>query len=230
MFALWIAGCSNQALPTTKPAETGTERQALKDKVVAIVEADNRFACDLYQRIRGDETKNLVFSPASISTGLAMTIAGAAGDTEIEMAKTLHFEIPRPELHKQMGVLLASWERADEKREYRLNVANRLWGQVGFSFLPDFLQLTGTDYGAKLGLLDLNHEPGQARQTMNAWVKDRTEGKITNLLTSDEPLHDARLVLTSALYFKGAWYSASTKSSRRVTTSTSHPTGRLKHR
>jgi serpin B len=204
--ALCIAGCSNQALPTTKPAETGTVRQALKDKVVAIVEADNRFAFDLYQRFRGDETKNLVFSPASISTGLAMTIAGAAGDTEIEMAKTLHFEIPQPELHKQMGVLLASWERADEKREYRLNVANRLWGQVGLSFRPDFLQITGTDYGAKLGLLDLNHEPGQARQTMNAWVKDRTEGKITNLLTSDEPLRDARLVLTSALYFKGAWY------------------------
>jgi serpin B len=204
--ALWIAGCSNQALPTTKPEATGTERQALKEKVVAIVEADNHFAFDLYQRLRGDESRNLLFSPASISAGLAMTIAGAAGDTEIEMAKTLHFEMPQPELHKQMGALLASWEMADEKRGYRLNVANRLWGQVGFSFLPDFLQVTVTDYGAKLGLLDLNHEPEQARQAMNAWVKERTEGKITNLLTSDEPLHDARLVLTSALYFKGAWY------------------------
>jgi serpin B len=203
-FALWITGCSGTAssMPPDKPVER--DRRALKEQVAAVVEADNRFAFDLYQRLRADES-NLFFSPASISMALAMTYAGAAESTAAEMAKTLHFEMPKAQLDEEMRALRTSWNTNNKKQGFRLDVANRLWGQEGYHFRPEFLRVSRTDYGAELGQLDFRSEAEKARQTINAWVEDHTGQKITNLIPSAEALRDARLVLTNAVYFKGEW-------------------------
>lgn len=54
----------------------------------------NAFAFDLYARLRSEQSGNLLFSPQSISTALAMTYAGARGDTAAQMARTLRFSSP----------------------------------------------------------------------------------------------------------------------------------------
>jgi serpin B len=168
-----------------------------------LVEAGNRFAFDLYERLRGKDG-NLFFSPASISVALAMTYAGAAGNTEAEMAKTLHLEMPKAQLNEQMRGLLASWNAKDSKQGYRLDVANRLWGEQGAKFLDDFLRVTRDDYGAELAQVDFN-QPEAARETINKWVEDKTQDKIKNLIPSPSSIKGARLVLTNAVYFKGDW-------------------------
>ncbi len=168
-----------------------------------LVEAGNRFAFDLYERLRGKDG-NLFFSPASISVALAMTYAGAAGNTEAEMAKTLHLEMPKAQLNEQMRALLASWNAKEPKQGYRLDVANRLWGEQGAKFLDDFLRVTRDDYGAELAQVDFN-QPEAARETINKWVEDKTQDKIKNLIPSPSSIKGARLVLTNAVYFKGDW-------------------------
>src|SRR5436309_1090324 len=70
-----------------------------------VVRGNNAFAVELYGQLRG-QPGNLFFSPESISTALAMTYAGARGDTAVEMAKTLHFTLPPERLHPAMGALL----------------------------------------------------------------------------------------------------------------------------
>jgi serpin B len=159
----------------------------------------------LYQRLRA-EGGNLIFSPASIFVALAITHAGATEMPEAEMAKTLHLELPRPELDKAMQALLASWKKTDRKRGFHLDVANRLWGQQGYTFLPNFIRVIRTVYGAELAKLDFRGQAGQACQTINRWVEDNTGQRITNLISSPEALTDARLVLTNAVYFKGEWH------------------------
>jgi serpin B len=201
--ALWIIGFYGKA-SGARPKPTERNRPALKKQVAGVVEADNQFAFDLYQRLRANEG-NLFFSPASISMALAMTYVGAAENTESQMAKTLHFEMPRVQLDEQMRALRTSWNTKEKKQGFRLDVANRLWGQDGYHFLPEFLRVTRTDYGAELGQLDFRSEAEKARQTINAWVEDHTGQKITNLIPSPEALKDARLVLTNAVYFKGEW-------------------------
>ena len=168
-----------------------------------LVEAGNRFAFDLYERLRGTEG-NLFFSPASISVALAMTYSGAAGVTETEMAKTLHLEIPKAQVNDQMRALLASWTAKEPKQGFRLDVANRLWGEQGAKFLDDFLRVTRDDYGAELAQVDFN-QPEAARETINKWVEDKTQDKIKNLISSPSSIKGARLVLTNAVYFKGDW-------------------------
>ena len=87
-----------------------------------IVEGVNQFALDLYEQLRGEEG-NLFFSPSGITTALAMTYAGAAGVTEMQMAKTLHLEMPNDQLHDGMHALQSLRKSADKKEGYRLHLA-----------------------------------------------------------------------------------------------------------
>jgi serpin B len=171
--------------------------------VSGIVEGGNKFALDLYQQLRMEEG-NLFFSPSSISTALAMTYAGAAGETESEMAKTLHFQMPKDQLHDGMHALQEYWKTPDKKKGIRLNLANRLWGQDSCEFLPAFLGITREKYGAELARMDFA-ESEQARQTINSWVENQTENKITDLIPTKAIDSDTKLVLTNAVYFKGIW-------------------------
>jgi len=169
-----------------------------------IAKANNAFALDLYARL-SNRPGNLFFSPASISTALAMTYAGARGETAQEMAATLHFTIEAQRLHPAFGALLRDLNNQGKKNRYRLSVANALWAQQGHSFLPEFVELTKTDYGAGVHDVDFVGAAEAARQTINTWVEKQTEDKIKDLMPRGIVSPDTRLVLTNAIYFKGNW-------------------------
>lgn len=171
--------------------------------VHGVVEGSNKFALDLYQQLRTEEG-NLFFSPSSISTALAMTYAGAAGETEAEMAETLHFQMSNDQLHEGMKTLQSFWMTPDKDKGIRLKLANRLWGQRSYEFLPAFLQITRDYYGAEVARLDFAQSE-QASQTINKWVEEQTENKITDLISPNALSPATRLVLTNAVYFHGNW-------------------------
>ena len=187
------------AAPVKRPAEpqkieiTGEARQA--------AQSSNAFAFDLYAQLR-QQDGNLFYSPASISTALAMTYAGAAGETRQQMANVLHVDQEEEPLHAGFGTL-GRLLNSDRGR-LRLQMADRLWGERGYPFLPAFLAATREHYGADL--LQLNFAQSEpARQTINAWVEQQTGGKIQNLVPPGAIAPDTRLVLTNAIYFHGAW-------------------------
>jgi serpin B len=176
----------------------------LAPDTAAVVRGDTQFALDLYDQIH-DAKGNLFFSPYSISTALAMTYAGAKGDTAAEMARTLHFTLDPQRLHPAIAGLLRQVVEAGKDRKARLYVANALWGQQGYHFQPDFLKLTRDNYHAGLREVDFIHDADAARQKINAWVEGQTNQKIKDLLQPGILSADARLVLTNAIYFKAAW-------------------------
>jgi serpin B len=170
----------------------------------ALVKGGNDFAFDMYARLLQEKKGNLFFSPYSISTALAMTYGGARKDTADEMAKALHFTLPQERLHPAAGAQIAGFNGGNKKRPYKLAIANALWGQQGYPFKPEFLQLNRDSYGAGLNLLDFGN-PDAAGKTINDWVEDRTEGRIQNLIPPGSLSDDTKLVLTNAIYFKGDW-------------------------
>ena len=177
------------------PASATTDREA-------VVEGNNAFAVELYGQLR-NQNGNLFFSPESISTALAMTYAGARGDTASEMAKTLHFTLPPDRLHPAMGALLSDFNAPHNG--YQLRVADALWAQQGYTFRDDFLKLTKKDYGAGFHPVDFKGATEAARLTINQWIEQKTENKIVNLIPPGTLTPDTRLVLTNAIYFKGDW-------------------------
>jgi serpin B len=185
-------------------AAVPTSAAPSKNDVAAVVRGNNEFAFDLYAQLR-QKDGNLFFSPESISTALAMTYAGARGTTADEMAKTLHFDLNTDKLHPTFHTLIDELNGAGKKRGYQLSVANALWGQKGFSFLPDFLKLTKKNYGAGLRDVDFVGDTEGARKTINSWVEKETKDKIKDLLQPGVLDSLTRLVLTNAIYFKGDW-------------------------
>jgi serpin B len=170
----------------------------------AVVTGNNVFAFDLYAQLR-QEKGNLFFSPYSISNALAMTYAGARGETAKQMAQTLHFGLAQDDLHTAFSELVKHFNKKSPQRKYQLSVANRLWGQKGYTFLPAFLKVTEDQYGAGLDELDFAGATEKARQTINAWVEKETQDKIKELIKQGVLLPDTRLVLTNAIYFKAPW-------------------------
>ena len=172
--------------------------------VVAVAKSGNEFATDLYARLASEKSANLFFSPYSISTALAMTYAGAKGQTEVQMAKVLHFPVPQAELHPALHKLNALLNSTEKTPGFEFRIANRLWGQKGFQFLPEFVQVTKSNYGAELGLLDFKKSDA-ARQTINSWIETQTDRKIQDLIAPGVLDDKTRLVLTNAIYFKARW-------------------------
>jgi serpin B len=175
-----------------------------------LVSGNSGFAFDLYHAIKeGDE--NLFYSPYSISLALAMTYAGARGETERQMGDTLHFTLPQGRLHPAFNGLdleLAQRGEGAEGRDgegFRLNIANSIWGQEGYEFLPEFLDTLAENYGAGLQLLDFARDPEASRVIINDWVSEQTEGRIEDLLPQGIIDTVTRLVLTNAIYFNAAW-------------------------
>lgn len=194
------------AAETAAPAEARRERPAVKaEDTATLVKGGNAFAFQMYAQLRGENKGNLFFSPYSVSTALAMTYGGARGDTADEMAKAMHFTLPQDRLHPAAGAQIDSFNGAGTKRPYRLAVANALWGQQQYPFEPKFVQLNKDAYGAGLNLLDFSRDPQACRETINHWVEDKTEHKITKLLPPSAITANTKLVLTNAIYFKGDW-------------------------
>ena len=175
-----------------------------------IVAANNAFGFDLHGRL-GREPGNLFFSPYSLSTALAMTHAGARGETAAQMAKALHLTLPPDQVDPAIHALMERFAGTGGARPYELAVANALWAQSGLSYEENFLERLDRYYGAGLRQLDFHADPEAARRTINAWVEEQTRDKIRELLPPPTITGQTELVLTNAIYFKGRWQAAFVK-------------------
>ncbi|HVM62744.1 MAG TPA: serpin family protein [Verrucomicrobiae bacterium] len=169
-----------------------------------VVAGNTAFALDLYAKLRTADG-NLFFSPYSISTALAMTYAGARGDTATQMAKVLHFQLKQDQLHPAFAALDERLNTIQKKGNVQLNVANSLWPQKKYPFLPDYLSQLKRYYGTSVTPLDYVKSPEAARKTINGWVEQKTHRKITDLIKRGALNPLTRLVLANAVYFKGKW-------------------------
>ncbi len=202
---------SGDVATSDKPRETvATVNQA---DLSALVDGNNKFAVGLYQTLKSGEG-NLFYSPYSISMALAMTYAGAKGTTAQQMADTLYFTLSQDSLHTTFNGLdqqLASRGQGAKDKEgqsFKLNIVNALWGQKGYQFLSQYLDLLAQNYGAGMRLLDFRNAPDASRLTINKWVADQTKDKIQDLIPPGAIDTMTRLVLTNAIYFNAAWATA----------------------
>jgi serpin B len=175
-----------------------------KIDVTKVAEDNSAFAFDLYSMLRGAEG-NLFLSPYSISTALAMTYAGARGQTQQEMETVLHFSLGQERLHRPCSELQRQINSIKNEGHLDLSVANSLWCQEGYPFLESYLDLTERHYGAGLHFVHFAEQTEAARRAINAWVEDETEEKIKNLIKQGVLDHSTALVLCNAVYFRGDW-------------------------
>jgi serpin B len=178
----------------------------------AIVRADTAFAFDLYAQVT-EGKGNTFLSPYSIAVALSMTYAGARGATAEQMARTLHVSFPGQDLHRARNAVDQAITEPDQTDEevaggfepLRLQVANSLWGQSGYDFRGEFLDLLARHYGAGMRLVNYRGDPEGSRSAINRWVEEATERRIVDLIPPEIINVMTRLVLVNAIHFQGNW-------------------------
>ena len=183
--------------------------------------ATNELGVDLYRKLSGGGG-NLCISPYSIDNALAMTFAGADGETRNEMARVLHFpnggEVPASFSALQLSLEQMRMKTAElvknsgkfggPNEPITLNIANRLFAQKSYQFREAYLSLVKQNFGGAFEPLDFTVNPAAAAQHINKWVADQTRDKIRDLIPADALNKLTRLVLANALYLKAPWADA----------------------
>jgi serpin B len=213
-----IAGCTGtghgpvvSSTPDISPQETGAAIPVpagtgnVQD-TLAVAEADNRFAADLYSALAAQSSnagKNLFFSPFSLSSALAITAEGARGKTEDEIVTVFHF--PSNVTLRRSGFAGINAGINNGSSAYTLRTANALWAEKTYPFLLSFSGPARQYYSANVTSLDFIGAPEESRTTINRWVEEKTSNKIRDLLPAGSIDSLTRLVITNAVYFKGTW-------------------------
>lgn len=205
-----IVTCKSDKEPASVPDLKSEVRRDTNPDVSSImletlVEDNNRFAFDLFHALQ--EQGNLFFSPLSVSTALAMTYAGAQGETAEQIADVLQYNLPAVQLHPAFNAQNLSLMETDPQGKFVLFFANALWGQEGIEFRQEYLDLMATQYGAGMHLVNFRNESGRqgASERINQWVSESTYQRISDLVDPGLFTELTRLILTSAITFDGLW-------------------------
>lgn len=200
VLSMVLAGCTG-----TKPVQPNAISPTT-DSGNNVVEANNRFAFDLYSQMAKDPKyagSNLFFSPFSISSALAITYEGARGSTADEIRSVFHYPENTSLLRQGYSNIIADIN--NENASYTLLTANALWAEKTYPFLPGYINTARTYYSANTTNLDFINDPDASRTTINRWVEEKTRDNIQDLLPAGSITPLTRLVITDAVYFKGTW-------------------------
>jgi serpin B len=218
VLAAWCAACgvdTNEIPAGGDFVKSSLERNMdpSQEGVAALTAGNRDFGFDLYHRLAaGNPGANVFLSPHSVSIALAMTYAGAKGDTATQMKDVLAFSQEDAATHEAFNALdLALAQRGNETVDekyglpFELSVVNAAWGQTGYPFLDGYLDVLALNYGAGMRLLDFMADPDACRTTINDWVANESHDRILDLLPAGSISSATALVLTNVIYFKANW-------------------------
>ncbi|XP_027790794.1 antithrombin-III [Marmota flaviventris] len=197
------------------PEDEGLEQkipEATNRRVWELSKANSRFATTFYQHLADskNDNDNIFLSPLSISTAFAMTKLGACNDTLKQLMEVFKFDTISEKTSDQVHFFFAKlncrlYRKANKSST--LVSANRLFGDKSLTFNETYQDISEVVYGAKLKPLDFKENAEQARVTINKWVANKTEGRITDVIPRDAINELTVLVLVNTIYFKGLWKS-----------------------
>ncbi|HVP57285.1 MAG TPA: serpin family protein [bacterium] len=197
LIVVSLVGCGDNPVSPGK-----REPRSLTPAEHQLVAAYNVFGLKLFREIVGNSPgENVFISPTSVSMALGMALNGAAGTTADAMESTLGFSgMALAEIDQSYRSLIDFLVNLDPKVQFQ--IANSIWYKLGWAFEQPFLSDCGTYFDAQATGLDFGSS--NAAPTINAWVSQKTNGKITEIV--DNPINPYTVMfLINAIYFKGTW-------------------------
>jgi len=161
----------------------------------SLVEDFNEVGNTLFYLLISDD--NPLLSPFSLNSSLLMTYLGAKGTTRLQMKGALGYTLPDPKLGSIYAKLFTPLRS-------ELHLANGMWVDNSTIILPSYTNLIEKDFSGIVKKLSFTHS-NEATSTINDWVEKNTEGQITDFLPLGLLSENTKLVLTSALFYKGKW-------------------------
>jgi leukocyte elastase inhibitor len=196
-YVVGISLCATALMSAGAAAQRATDKTPVRLR--ALAHAYNASGQDLFARFVS-APGNVVYSPYSIGTAMAMALSGARAGTETEMARVLRHTLVRPEIdaaNRELIGILNAYQKASATPPLKLDVANALMITKGHGLIaPAYAAVLHDKYAAELF-------EGADLVKVNEWVKRKTEGKIEKILDRLDP--NTVAVLINAVYFKAPW-------------------------
>ncbi|KAL1481139.1 hypothetical protein MTO96_050429 [Rhipicephalus appendiculatus] len=173
------------------------------DKLLA--RAHNQFALKLLKQLaRQEPSTNIVFSPSSIASAFGMAYAGARGSSEAELGSVFgHTAVGLTDRARVLAAYKTLLQQAASP-DVTLDVANLVLAQRGFPVSESYQKTLRDVFDAELRSADFADAGSEAAVEVNAWVRNKTRGKISGILPEGQSL-DIVLFILNAVYFKGTW-------------------------
>ena len=189
---------------------TSLSKPATEQKEGDLVMSDllNTFAFNFQQKICEGEEGNVVFSPFSVYSGLAMLHLGAANETKNQIAKVLEWK----DVGNNNQTFLGAWEdltnRLKTQNGSGVTVSSAVngWLSQDFNVLKGFREKMKNYFGVEFEQENFQ-QPETARININKWVSEHTGKRINALFPSGAIDSMTRIVLANAIYLKGLWTS-----------------------
>lgn len=200
-YKIWLAlACAFTAFRLTAAVKQVDDTGPAMARLAISV---NAFGFDLYGRLKA-QPGNLAISPWRLESALVMAWAGAAGQTERQMAGVLGLIGAPTDID---AAFAAQAKRLLSYRERNVVVesANAVWVDQSADLLPLFSGRIRAGYGADVLKADFIQSNDTARININRWVARRTHDRIRDLVQPGMLSETTRVVLVNTLYFKGAW-------------------------
>ncbi|XP_027273671.1 serpin B7 isoform X1 [Cricetulus griseus] len=188
--------------------------------MASLAAANAEFGFDLFREMDSNQGNgNVFFSSLSIFTALTLIRLGARGDCARQIDKALYFNTPsrqgsssnnQPGLQHQLKSVLADINSSH--KDYELSIANGLFAEKVFDFHKNYMECAERLYNARVERVDFTNDIEETRYKINKWIENETHGKIKKVLGGSSLSSSAVMVLVNAVYFKGKWKSAFTKS------------------
>uniref|UniRef100_A0A2P2HX62 Leukocyte elastase inhibitor-like n=1 Tax=Hirondellea gigas TaxID=1518452 RepID=A0A2P2HX62_9CRUS len=167
----------------------------------------NTFTWDLYKSLtRGadDPSGNLLFSPLSIATTLAMTLSGTNSNTKQQLSEVLHLQ-EHPAVAAAFSSIISKYKSSDDGADCILRTANLMYVSNMLEMRQQFAEVITGQYKAAAKTVDFGGKTEEIRLEINSAVENETNSKIKNLIPLGVLNGLTRLVLVNAVYFKGLW-------------------------
>src|SRR4051794_1476903 len=173
--------------------------------LTAAATSANAFGVDVFHAVADGQGGNVMVSPTSLATVLAMLMPGAKGQTAAEMTKTLHTSLPAGQFANALGALNEATVQRVLTDKADLQQFDSAWTQKGYALQQPYLKALATAFDPGMHEVDFSGAPEAARRTINKAVQDQTNGLIKELFGPGSLDPSTRLALTDALYFKAKW-------------------------
>jgi serpin B len=177
---------------------------ALKEIEPERIQAMNTMGLHILQQMSAKEKgdgNNLLISPYSIAAAIGMAYNGSVGETRQEMAEVMGWSgLEMERVNASQAALQQLLTHPGNGIE--IGIANSMWMKDGIPVEETYKTTIQQAYEAEIRTL--NGQPTQAKEEINQWVKQHTEGMIPNLM-QEPPEKEALMILVNAIAFDGNW-------------------------
>jgi len=177
------------------------------------ISGNTDFAAELFPRLATDG--NLVFSPYSLASVLAVAQIGARGETESQITRVSRFPTNRTQQATSLARIRKRFEVIGKDRHIQLSSSTGVWLQKDYGFEENFLSLARKEHGAEISAVDFKGSSGAVLGQINKWIEKNTQGKLSGAVPGNSVTPETRLIMANAIYFKGQWASRFSKSATR---------------